>query len=151
MGVQAAVASLQETQTSIRSSLGRQSTRRLQAMNIKTFLYVAVLAGLQSQAYCSTNIMIALQAKPSPPANSTNVTLNVNAGQVAKFIYASAGANIAVTVQGILFHGQFRKHSFRVVVGLLGHHVPGRLGQLAAQRLGRDDPAGLGLMPSGYS
>ena len=45
------------------------------------------------------------------------------------------------------FHRQFREHSFLVVVALLGHDVPGRLGQLAAQSLGREDLAGLGRLP----
>ena len=38
---------------------------------------------------------------------------------------------------------QFRKHSFLVIVALLGHHVPRRFGQLARQRFG-----GLAVVPA---
>src|SRR5581483_7783196 len=54
----------------------------------------------------------------------------------------------------VLFHGrarQFGKHSFLVVVAVLAHHVPRRLGQLAAQRLGGQHlvgPRRLAVIPS---
>ena len=40
-----------------------------------------------------------------------------------------------------------REHPAPVVGGVLAHHVPGRLGQLAGQRLGRHDPVDLRLFP----
>jgi hypothetical protein len=46
---------------------------------------------------------------------------------------------------------QFRKHSFLVIVALLGHHVPRRFSQLAPQGFGGDDLArfgGLAVVPA---
>ena len=36
------------------------------------------------------------------------------------------------------FFRQLREHPFLIVIGVAGHHVQGRLGQLARHRLGRD-------------
>ena len=42
--------------------------------------------------------------------------------------------------------GQLRKHPFGIVIGSRAGHKPGRLGQLARQRLGGHDAAGFGRL-----